>query len=186
MSPLVPAIASASLRSAAACWGVRETTRASSSWIACAPATGYILAGLIVEAVLAFQKVARIIRESSIDFRKCMEEGKLCDIEGIGKGSQQIIEEYISDGMTEELIAQLGGMDPARLGVIARRSAMQFKKTAKRADHIGVDLGASHLLEGSLRRTGNHVRVAVQLIEAASQSMRHKGETVYLPSTVAP
>ena len=48
--------------------------------------------------VLAFQKVARIIRESSIDFRKCMEEGKLCDIEGIGKGSQQIIEEYISDG----------------------------------------------------------------------------------------
>src|SRR5438045_5208898 len=48
--------------------------------------------------VIAFQKVARIIRESNIDLKKCMEEGKLCDIEGIGKGSQQIIEEYINTG----------------------------------------------------------------------------------------
>src|SRR5688572_17316691 len=48
--------------------------------------------------VIAFAKVARIIRESNIDFKKCMEEGKLCDIEGIGKGSQQIIEEYINTG----------------------------------------------------------------------------------------
>jgi DNA polymerase (family 10) len=48
--------------------------------------------------VLAFQKVSRIIRESNIDFKKCMEEGKLCDIEGIGKGSQQIIEEFIQTG----------------------------------------------------------------------------------------
>ena len=50
-------------------------------------------------------------------------------------------QEYISDGMTEELIAQLGGMDPSRLGVIARQSAMQFKKTTKRAAQIGSDLG---------------------------------------------
>ena len=48
--------------------------------------------------VIAFAKVSRIIRESNIDFKKCMEEGKLCDIEGIGKGSQQIIEDYINSG----------------------------------------------------------------------------------------
>src|SRR5438477_12397545 len=48
--------------------------------------------------VIAFQKVGRIIRESNIDLKKCMEEGKLCEIEGIGKGSQQIIEEFISSG----------------------------------------------------------------------------------------
>ena len=47
-------------------------------------------------------------------------------------------QEYIGDGITEELIAQLGRMDPSRLGVIARTSAMQFKKTAKRADQIGL------------------------------------------------
>jgi DNA polymerase (family 10) len=48
--------------------------------------------------VIAFQKVSRIIRESNLDFKKCMEEGTLCDIEGIGKGSQQIIEEFIQTG----------------------------------------------------------------------------------------
>ncbi|MEO6436489.1 MAG: PHP domain-containing protein, partial [Tepidisphaeraceae bacterium] len=53
--------------------------------------------------VIAFQKVSRIIRESNIDFRKCMEEGKLCDIEGIGKGSQQIIEEFINGGKSTVL-----------------------------------------------------------------------------------
>src|SRR3954453_4893407 len=56
------------------------------------------LRGENVFKVIAFQKVGRIIRESNIDFKKCMEEGKLCDIEGIGKASQQIIEEYIETG----------------------------------------------------------------------------------------
>ena len=56
------------------------------------------LRGENVFKVIAFQKVSRIIRESNIDFKKCMEEGKLCDIEGIGKGSQQIIEEFIEAG----------------------------------------------------------------------------------------
>jgi TolB-like protein/DNA-binding winged helix-turn-helix (wHTH) protein/Tfp pilus assembly protein PilF len=79
-------------------------------------------------------------------------------------------QEFISDGMTEELIAQLGAMDPPRLGVIARQSAMQFKKTTKRADQIGSDLGVSHLIAGSLRRTGSRIRIAVQLIDAESES----------------
>ena len=79
-------------------------------------------------------------------------------------------QEYISDGMTEELIAQLGRMDPSRLGVIARQSAMQFKNTSKRADQIGSDLGVSHLIEGSLRRNGSRVRIAVQLIDTESES----------------
>jgi TolB-like protein/DNA-binding winged helix-turn-helix (wHTH) protein/Flp pilus assembly protein TadD len=78
--------------------------------------------------------------------------------------------EYIGDGMTEELIAQLGRMDPSRLGVIARTSAMQFKKTSKRADEIGADLGVSHLLEGSIRTTGSRIRIAVQLIETQHES----------------
>jgi TolB-like protein len=72
--------------------------------------------------------------------------------------------------MTEELITQLGRLDPLRLGVIARTSAMQFKKTTKRADRIGVELGVSHLLEGSIRTTGSRIRIAVQLIETRSES----------------
>jgi DNA polymerase (family 10) len=53
--------------------------------------------------VIAFQKVSRIIRESNIDFRKCMEEGTLCDVEGIGKSSQQIVEEFINSGKSTVL-----------------------------------------------------------------------------------
>jgi TolB-like protein/DNA-binding winged helix-turn-helix (wHTH) protein/Flp pilus assembly protein TadD len=78
-------------------------------------------------------------------------------------------QEYISDGMTEELIAQLGALDPSHLGVIARQSAMQFKKTTKPVDQIGSDLGVSHLLAGSLRRTGSRIRIAVQLIDTQSE-----------------
>ena len=47
---------------------------------------------------------------------------------------------------------------------------MQFKKTTKGADQIAAELGASHLLEGSLRRAGSRIRIAVQLIDARSQS----------------
>jgi DNA polymerase (family X) len=68
------------------------------------------LRGENVFKVIAFQKVGRIIRDSNIDFKKCMEEGKLCDIEGIGKGSQQIIEEYIQSGKStvfEEVAASV-------------------------------------------------------------------------------
>ncbi len=79
-------------------------------------------------------------------------------------------QEYIGDGMTDELIAQLGRMDPSRLGVIARTSAMQFKKTSKRADEIGADLGVGHIVEGSVRTTGDRIRIAVQLIDTRSQS----------------
>src|SRR5438045_8847257 len=56
------------------------------------------LKGEAVFKVIAFQKVSRILREMNIDLRKCIEEGKLCDIEGIGKSSQQIIEEYVQTG----------------------------------------------------------------------------------------
>ncbi len=68
------------------------------------------LRGDNVFKVIAFQKVGRIIRESNIDFRKCMEEGKLCEVEGIGKASRQIIEEYINSGKStvfEEITASV-------------------------------------------------------------------------------
>jgi DNA polymerase (family 10) len=56
------------------------------------------LKGESVFKVIAFQKVGRILRESNIDLRRAMEEAKLGEIEGIGKSSQQIIEEYIRSG----------------------------------------------------------------------------------------
>jgi TolB-like protein len=79
-------------------------------------------------------------------------------------------QEYLGDGMTEELIAQLGAIDPLRLGVIARTSAMQFKNSNKRADRIGSELSVGYLLEGSVRTTGSRIRISAQLIDTRSES----------------
>jgi TolB-like protein/DNA-binding winged helix-turn-helix (wHTH) protein/cytochrome c-type biogenesis protein CcmH/NrfG len=79
-------------------------------------------------------------------------------------------EEYICDGMTEELISQLGQVDPDRLGVIARTSAMRYKKTGEDIAHIGKELGVSYVIEGSLRTEGRRARVTAQLIRVDDQS----------------
>ena len=54
-------------------------------------------------------------------------------------------QQYLCDGLTEEMIAILGRIDSSRLGVIARTSAMHYKNTTKRADEIGRDLGVEYL-----------------------------------------
>ncbi len=79
-------------------------------------------------------------------------------------------QEFFTDGMTEELIAHMGRLQPKRLGVIARTSAMRYKKTTKSVDEIGRDLGVDHILEGSVRRAGERVRITVQLIQVADQT----------------
>ena len=79
-------------------------------------------------------------------------------------------QQYLCDGLTEEMIAQLGAADPSRLGVIARTSAMHYRDTTKRADEIARELEVGYLLETSLRRVGNRVRVTAQLIDARTQS----------------
>ena len=79
-------------------------------------------------------------------------------------------EEYFSDGLTEEMITQLSRVQPARLGVIARTSSMQYKGTAKKVDAIGRELHADYILEGSVRRAGGAVRISVQLIRASDQT----------------
>lgn len=78
--------------------------------------------------------------------------------------------EYVSDGLTEELITELGRINPQELGVIARTSAMSYKKTIKRADEIARELRADYLVEGSIRWAGDRVRISVQLIRAQNQT----------------
>ncbi len=79
-------------------------------------------------------------------------------------------QEYFSDGLTDEMIAQLGRLNPQRLGVIARTSAMTYKHTRKSIDVIGRELGVSYVLEGSVRRSASRVRVTAQLIQVSDQT----------------
>src|SRR5262245_18350028 len=79
-------------------------------------------------------------------------------------------QDYFSDGLTEELIAQLGRLNPEQLGVIAFTTARQYKNTTKGIDQIGEELGVSFIVEGSLRRAGDRVRITAQLIQVSDQS----------------
>jgi len=63
-------------------------------------------------------------------------------------------EDYFADGLTEEMIAQLGQVQPTRLGVISRTSIVRYKGTKEPIAQIAQKLGVGYVLEGSVRRAG--------------------------------
>ncbi len=79
-------------------------------------------------------------------------------------------QDYLSDGITEELSARLGNLTPERLGVIGRTSAMTYKHSRRTISQIGKELGVGFVLEGSVRRNGDKLRVTAQLVEVAGQT----------------
>jgi TolB-like protein len=72
-------------------------------------------------------------------------------------------QEYFCDGMTEQIISNLAKLP--RLKVIARTSVLKYKKTEKTIPEIGKELNVAHILEGSIRKFGNRIRVTAQLIK---------------------
>jgi TolB-like protein/DNA-binding winged helix-turn-helix (wHTH) protein len=79
-------------------------------------------------------------------------------------------QDYVSDGLTEELLTELARVNPARLGVIARTSSARYRQTDKGVTEIGRELGVGYLVEGSVRRDGARTRVTVQLIRVADRT----------------
>lgn len=79
-------------------------------------------------------------------------------------------EDYFSDGMTEETIANLGSISPEHLGVIARTSSMIYKNTTKSIAQIGKELGVDFVLESSIRREASRIRITTQLIRVEDQT----------------
>lgn len=79
-------------------------------------------------------------------------------------------QDYFSDGLTEEMITRLGRLQPQRLGVIARASAMTFKKSNKDIARIGGALGANYILEGGVRREADRLRITAKLIQVSDQT----------------
>jgi TolB-like protein len=79
-------------------------------------------------------------------------------------------QEYFSDGMTEEMIGQLAELAPEALAVVARTSAMHYKGTRQRVSEIASELRVEYVLEGSVRRSDNRLRISAQLIRAADES----------------
>jgi adenylate cyclase len=76
-------------------------------------------------------------------------------------------DEYFADGLTEELTGALSKIRELR--VVARTSAGQYKATSKTISQIGAELGVASVLEGSVRKSGNRLRVTLQLINVGTE-----------------
>ena len=126
-------------------------------------ATGAVaLAGLAVVAFLS--------RESSLTMVKPTNGRVMLAVLPFENLSSDPEQEYFSDGLTEEMITGLARLGPGRLGVIARTSSNAYKGTRKPVDQIGRELGVDYVLEGSVRRAGDRVKVTAQLIQVADQT----------------
>ena len=78
-------------------------------------------------------------------------------------------QEFFSEGLTEEMIAQVGKLNRDRLKVVARSSVAKYKGSTLTAREIGKELNADYLVQGSVRRSSDRVRITVQLIKARDQ-----------------
>ena len=79
-------------------------------------------------------------------------------------------QDYLSEGLTDELITELGRLHPERLGVIARTSALRYQQTHGDASRIARELGVDYFIEGSAARAGTRLRIGVRLARAGDQT----------------
>ena len=79
-------------------------------------------------------------------------------------------QDYLSDGLTQEMISQLSSLHPSRMGVIARASVMRYKKSDASLGQIGRELGVAYVIEGTARREGKRVRISAELIRVRDQA----------------
>src|SRR5438067_1992063 len=114
--------------------------------------------GLIVSAVAGFFLLPRISSAHKID--------KSIAVLPFENLSDEKENAYFADGIQDDVLTNLSKIGD--LKVISRTSVMQYKGAAKNVREIGKALGVSNILEGSVRRSGNKVRVNVQLIDATS------------------
>jgi TolB-like protein len=84
--------------------------------------------------------------------------------------SRDPAQEYFADGLTEELISHLGQVNPKRLGVIARTSAVSYRAAKKSVGEIAEELNVDYILEGSVRKERRQVRITAKLIETSDQA----------------
>jgi len=85
-------------------------------------------------------------------------------------------QEYLSEGLTDEIISWLNPIDPKQLGVIARASALRYKHGGESVENAGRQLGVQYVLEGAFRREADKVIVTIKLIRTSDsgQLWAHK------------
>jgi TolB-like protein/tetratricopeptide (TPR) repeat protein len=101
--------------------------------------------------------------------------------ENIGSDPER---DYLCDGLTEEMIASLGQIDPGHLNVIGRTSVLVYRRTTKTLAEIGRELGATYLIESSVRTESGRLRITSRLIRAEDQVQVWSDSYDSVPSSV--
>jgi len=138
---------------------------------AVAPIPGRKSLELIVPAAIVGIAVVLIILFNPFNFQVSQKKTAAADRKSVAvlpftnmSGDKE--DEFFSDGVTEDIIAQLSNI--GELKVISRTSTMQYKNTTKNIREIAKELDVATILEGSVRRADNEVRIVAQLIDAAN------------------
>lgn len=137
------------------------------SWSAAARArksVAYVAIGAVTVALLCYTALERLIGSQP----GARLYGASIAVLPLANESGDASEQYFSDGISEDLITALSQVPG--LKVIGRTSAFQFRDSKEDSRGIGTKLGVAHLLEGSVRRSGETVRVSAELIDTADGS----------------
>ncbi len=126
-------------------------------FIVTVPGRGYRLIGIVPEPSAAAEETAR---------GAGFPENRSIAVLPFQNLSSEAEQGYFADGIVEDIISGLARIN--WLSVIARNSSFIYKGKAIDIKQVGLDLRVRYLLEGSVRKTGNRVRVTVQLIDAAT------------------
>jgi TolB-like protein/class 3 adenylate cyclase len=119
----------------------------------------------IYQVLTKYSQPVTDIPETSATVSRPIEENSIAVLPFANMSSDKE-QEYFSDGLTEDIITQLSKIKS--LKVISRTSVMQYKKNPKPVRDIGSELGVAVILEGSVQRYGDKVRITAQLINASS------------------
>ncbi|MGO9274932.1 MAG: TPR end-of-group domain-containing protein [Terriglobia bacterium] len=133
-------------------------------WIRSHAATDSAIVLAVIASVLLIMRLVAIRHSRSATEKTML---LVLPFEDLSGDSGQ---EYFADGLTDEIITELGHLRPDRLGVIARTSAMQYRHTRKPLRDIARDVGVDYVLEGSVMRAGGGVRVTARLIQSSDQT----------------
>ena len=121
-----------------------------------------LLIGVVVAAIIALGVFA-LIRDRTPSRATERNSIAVLAFENFGADPEN---EFFSEGITDDIITQLSKLDGIK--VISRTSSMQYRGRGKSLPQIGEELGVATVLEGSVRRVGDRVRVVAQLIDVRS------------------
>jgi len=123
-----------------------------------------VLVAILIIIVATYFIVTKILPKEETEFKKKAEskwENSIAVLPFVDLSPEKD-QEYFCDGMTEQIISNLTRLK--KLKVIARTSVMKFKNTNKTIPQIGSELNTAYVLEGSLRKAANQIRITAQLI----------------------